>query len=146
MISSFIQFVRRRVLIEIRRWSEWYARFYLKHRPDLWRQFTQYTEQTGSTGCNMTDYYVLYKQIRNIKPVEILECGTGVSTLVIAHTLTENEKETGKYGRVALYGRSDQMGRYGGRLASRYISQPSRDRGKPDGRRLFFHVQRYAVP
>jgi len=43
---------------------------------------------------------VLYKNVRDIKPVEVLECGTGVSTLVIAHALMENEVETGKYGRV----------------------------------------------
>lgn len=35
-----------------------------------------------------------------MKPVEVLECGTGVSTLIIAHALMENEKESGGKGRV----------------------------------------------
>ncbi len=95
-----ILFIKRRIFIEIRRWSEWYAKFYLKRHPKLWKELVKYTEKTGSTGCNMMDYYVLYKQIRNIKPLEVLECGTGVSTLVIAHALMENERESGKHGRV----------------------------------------------
>lgn len=100
MIGRIVFFIRRRILIEIRRWSEVYARIYLKRRSDLWRELTLYTAKTGSTGCNMTDYYILYKQIRKIKPREVLECGTGVSTLVIAHALIENESETGQLGRV----------------------------------------------
>lgn len=31
-----------------------------------------------------------------MKPAEVLECGTGVSTLIIAHALMENEIESGK--------------------------------------------------
>jgi hypothetical protein len=92
--------IKRRLFIEIRRWSEFYAKFYLKGRPDLWSELTKYTEKTGSTGCNVTDYYFLYKQIRNRKPLEVLECGTGVSTIIIAHALMENEEETGEAGRV----------------------------------------------
>lgn len=100
MISRLIQILRRRLFIEIRRWTEWYARIYLKRRPELWRELLRYTEKSGSTGCNMTDYYALYKKIRRIQPTEVLECGTGVSTLVIAHALKENEEGTGKNGRV----------------------------------------------
>jgi len=86
-------FIKRRIFIEIHRWSEWYAKFYLKRHPKLWKGLVKYTEKTGSAGCSMMDYYALYKQIRNIKPLEVLECGTGVSTLVIAHALMENERE-----------------------------------------------------
>ena len=100
MIDSIIRFFRRRVQIEIRRFFQQYARIYLSRRKDLWEELTSYTQKTGSTGCKVTDYYFLYKIIRRLKPVEVLECGTGVSTLVIAHALMENEKETGKRGRV----------------------------------------------
>jgi hypothetical protein len=57
-------------------------------------------KKTESTGCGYIDYACLYKTIRKSKPVEILECGTGVSTLIIAHALRENEKETGITGHV----------------------------------------------
>lgn len=99
-MNSFISFIRRRIFIEIRRLLELYAKIYLMRRTNLWDELTLYTDKTGSTGCNMTDYYILYKRIRRLKPIEVLECGTGVSTLVIAHALMDNEKETGKKGRV----------------------------------------------
>jgi hypothetical protein len=100
VINYLVLFLRRRIFIELRRWTEKYAIFFLKRRSCLWLNLINYTEKTGSTGCNMTDYYVLYKQIRDKKPIEVLECGTGVSTLVIAHALMENERETGKQGHV----------------------------------------------
>ncbi|WP_340117726.1 hypothetical protein [Pelagibius sp. 7325] len=95
-----LQKVRRRILIERRRLAEWRARAAIKANAVLWRELSSYLEQTKSTGCNMTDYWVLYREIRRHKPVEVLECGTGVSTLVIAHALHENAAETGKVGRV----------------------------------------------
>jgi hypothetical protein len=57
-------------------------------------------KKTESTGCGYIDYACLYETIRKSRPVEILECGTGVSTLIIAHALRENEKETGITGHV----------------------------------------------
>lgn len=100
MTSAIVSLFRRRILIEIRRWYGKYAKFSLQRQPELWRELNEYTQKSSSTGCSMTDYFVLYKQIRTLKPVEVLECGTGISTLLIAHALIENEKETGKVGRV----------------------------------------------
>lgn len=100
MIDSIARLLRRRIHIEIRRFFQQYARIYLSRRTDLWKELAAYTQKSGSTGCKVTDYYFLYKAIRKLKPREVLECGTGVSTLVIAHALMENEKETGKHGRV----------------------------------------------
>tara|TARA_B100001123_G_scaffold428076_1_gene544467 strand:- start:674 stop:1468 length:795 start_codon:yes stop_codon:yes gene_type:complete len=100
LVNRFVLYFRRRVLIEIRRFMELYARIYLKRHSELWKELVQYQKKTGSTGCNLTDYYVLYRRIRKLMPTEVLECGTGTSTLVIAHALMENEKETGRQGRV----------------------------------------------
>ena len=58
-----------------------------------------YLEKTKSTGCGAIDYWELYKTIRQTKPKEVLECGTGVSTVVIGCALLENGKE-GFRGRV----------------------------------------------
>lgn len=100
MISMLKERIYRRIFIEIRRWFEKYARSYLKGRTELWGQLEDYLRKTDSTGCNYSDYYLLYKSIRNKKPREVLECGTGVSTLVIAHALMENELENGVEARV----------------------------------------------
>ena len=100
MINQIIQIVRRRSHIEVRRWSEWYARYYIKNNRALWSELSSYMEKSGSTGCSFIDYYVLYKRVKELKPTEVLECGTGVSTLVIAQALKENEQETGVKGRI----------------------------------------------
>lgn len=60
----------------------------------------EYLAKSGSTGCDTSDYFCLYNYIRKQKPKEIIEFGTGVSTVVIAHALLENYEETGVRGRV----------------------------------------------
>lgn len=87
-------------MIERRRAYDLWARFQLMKRRDLWRDLQDYTKKSKSTGCSLSDYWVLYKTIRRAKPVELLECGTGVSTLVIGYALRKNEAETGRKGRV----------------------------------------------
>ena len=86
--------------VALRKVAQWRARHDLSNRPVLWRALQQYLQQTKSTGCSLTDYWQLYHEIRVEAPTEVLECGTGVSTLVIAHALMENERETGRRGRV----------------------------------------------
>ena len=68
------------------------ARSKLEHVGDgsLYRELNHYLSQTKSTGCQWTDYWTLYAAIRKYRPREVLECGTGVSTLVIAHALQDN--------------------------------------------------------
>lgn len=77
------------------------ARRKLQRNETLWNALQEYLSKTESTGCGYIDYARLYEIIRAAKPIEILECGTGVTTLVIAHALLENEHETGIKGRVA---------------------------------------------
>lgn len=76
------------------------AHIKLKRNQGLWRTISAYKAVSKSTGCNYRDYWKLYCYVRKHKPVEILECGTGVSTIVIAFALEENEAENGIRGRI----------------------------------------------
>jgi len=84
----------------LRKAAQWRAERYLSGQTALWSALQAYLHKTRSTGCSLTDYWQLYKQIRQRKPSEILECGTGVSTLVIAHAAMDNERETGRAARI----------------------------------------------
>ncbi len=86
--------------IALRKISQIRSRRTLQHNTELWTALQDYLKKTDSTGCGYIDYACLYQTIRKSRPVEILECGTGVSTLIIAHALMENEKETGIIGHV----------------------------------------------
>lgn len=72
----------------------------LQSNSELWDVLSSYLSKTDSIGCGFNDYAVLYKIIRSRKPIEVLECGTGVSSLIIAYALMENERETGQSGRL----------------------------------------------
>ena len=76
------------------------ARIKLKRNPGLWRVLCEYQAASRSTGCNCSDYWELYRYVRKNRPTEILECGTGVSTIVMACALKDNEAETGERGRI----------------------------------------------
>ena len=84
----------------LRQYRKYRAKLFLRQTPELWSELHHYLQRTESTGCGYVDYAELYRLIRKNKPTEILECGTGVSTLVIAHALMENEANTGVRGRV----------------------------------------------
>ena len=62
----------------------------IKKNEQLWNDLNAYLEKTGSTGCSLIDYEFMYNYILKNKPREILECGTGASTIVIAHALKVN--------------------------------------------------------
>jgi len=64
----------------------------LKRHEQLWQEINNYQNKTKSTGCSFIDYWELYKTVRSRKPKEILECGPGVSTLIMSYALMENEK------------------------------------------------------
>ena len=77
-----------------------YYKFCIKKNRELYINLQNYLNKTESKGCSFSDYGILYKTIRLWKPLEVLECGTGVSTLIIAHALMQNKIETGQQGRV----------------------------------------------
>jgi len=86
--------------IALRKLSQIRSKRILQCNTELWTALQNYLMKTESTGCGYIDYACLYKTIRESKPFEVLECGTGVSTLIIAHALMENERETGIAGHV----------------------------------------------
>lgn len=67
----------------------------------LWTTLQDYLARSNSTGGEFSDYMALYDHVRQHRPREILECGTGVSTIVMAFALRENEREHGVKGRIA---------------------------------------------
>ena len=83
-------------------------RMYLQYSPEkklrknrvLWSILDEYIRNSGSTGCSYSDYLILYNYIRDHKPKEILECGTGISTVVMAYAMLENEMDGAPRGRI----------------------------------------------
>ena len=61
----------------IQRAIQIYSKYKLKINKDLWEVLEKYIEKSKSTGCSYIDYRELYYYIRQNKPKEILECGTG---------------------------------------------------------------------
>lgn len=73
----------------------------LQKNTELWRLMTEAAAGTAVTGASYSDYLTLYEQVKAFKPKEILECGTGITTVVLAQALLENARENGgKPGRV----------------------------------------------
>lgn len=93
-------FVVSPVITRVRRSLERAARRRLQANPALWSVLQDYLAESGSTGCQYMDYDVLYRRVRATSPREVLECGTGVSTVVLAQALRENADEHGIVGRV----------------------------------------------
>jgi predicted O-methyltransferase YrrM len=92
--------MKARVLAYVRAIYDRLAQRQIAGCPTLHRELRAYLQRSGSTGCNHLDYWELYRAVRRLKPREILECGTGVSTVVLAIALAENERETGIKGRI----------------------------------------------
>ncbi len=61
----------------------------------LWDRMMQAAAGTAVTGASYSDYLTLYEQVRAYRPREILECGTGISTVVLAQALLDNAAEAG---------------------------------------------------
>jgi len=75
------------------------AELALRAMPALWGAMTDYAQGSAVTGASFSDYLTLYEQMRARRPTEVLECGTGISTVVMAHALQENARE-GTAGRI----------------------------------------------
>ena len=72
----------------------------IKKNTTLYQILADYIKRSESTGCSHFDYWTLYNTIRKNKPAEILECGTGVSSIAMAYALMENEQEGNLAGRI----------------------------------------------
>lgn len=100
MWEAVLQRSKRRLLIERRRIGERRARRALAAQPRVWDWLNEYLARTESTGCSYSDYWALYNHVRRHGSTEVLECGTGVSTLVLAAAMLENEREGRPVGRI----------------------------------------------
>jgi len=96
----FIKRIRTGLLRRLVCFVENRAKKKLQKNLGLWNELCLYLEKTQSTGCSFIDYFVLYSYIKKNKPTEVLECSTGVSTIVMAHAMMENEKEGFSGGRI----------------------------------------------
>ena len=95
-----IRKVRNRVLIERRRLLNFFAERKIRKNKLLWENLQEYLKKTRSTGCGFIDYWYLYQYVRKNKPSNILECGTGVTTLIMATALLELEAEGYEVGKI----------------------------------------------
>ncbi|WP_421855062.1 class I SAM-dependent methyltransferase [Oricola sp.] len=66
----------------------------------LWADMSAYWANSNTIPASMSDYWVLYDFVRRNKPKQILEFGTGQSTVVMSRALMENEQETGERGHI----------------------------------------------
>ncbi len=92
----------------------------MRRNDGLWQMLTAYLKQTGSTGVEWSDYLTLYRHVRTARPTEILECGTGASTVVLAYALMENHVEGGPAGRVTSMEDKEQWWR----MAAELLPEP----------------------
>lgn len=92
--------LRTRVIKESLAWHNRRGERRLRRHPELWHRLTDYARASNVTGASYSDYVVLYEQVRRYRPREVLECGTGISTVVLAQALLDNAKDGAPPGRV----------------------------------------------
>jgi Methyltransferase domain len=66
----------------------------------LWSLMVDYARGSAVTGASYSDYLTLWEHLRAFRPREVLECGSGISTVVLAEALRLNEAEGAPRGRV----------------------------------------------
>ena len=92
--------LRAAVLAALTRRRNRHARRLLEGHAVLWSLMQEAARGTAVTGASHSDYWTLYEEVRRHRPIEILELGTGISTVVLAQALRENEAEGRPRGRI----------------------------------------------
>ncbi len=69
--------------------SERYYKSKLKSQSGLWREILDYQNKTKSTGAKYATLYQIYNGVLKRKPKGIVECGTGLSTVVMCKAIEE---------------------------------------------------------
>jgi predicted O-methyltransferase YrrM len=78
-----------------------HARIALERNTELWGLMMHAADGTAVTGASYSDYLTLYEQVKVFKPKEVVEFGTGITSIVLAQALIENAREDGgPIGRV----------------------------------------------
>lgn len=80
--------LKRKITRLISRFLERKARRNIQKHSELWNYLSRVS--SSSTGCSYGDYWVLYSYILRKKPREVLELGSGVSTVVMGYALLKN--------------------------------------------------------
>ncbi|HYF04662.1 MAG TPA: hypothetical protein VEA59_00670 [Patescibacteria group bacterium] len=97
---NFLYSLKHKLAKVLAGYIEGRAKLFFERKPELWREITEYRSKSNSTGAQYSDFEVLYKWVRKHKPKEVLECGTGLTTMIMAFALKENEKDSGIVGRI----------------------------------------------
>tara|TARA_Y100001936_G_scaffold178947_1_gene175780 strand:- start:27515 stop:28291 length:777 start_codon:yes stop_codon:yes gene_type:complete len=85
-------------LYYIRKWNEYSCKITLKHKhPQLYEIINVMLAKSQSTGAEFSDYLHLYNFINRTNPKHILECGSGVTTAVIAYSIEINHQNDKSY-------------------------------------------------
>jgi predicted O-methyltransferase YrrM len=102
-LATAVSAARFGLLVRLRKW--WIDRLVarraaaaeavLRANAVLWQRMMQAAAGSAVTGASYSDYLTLYEQVRAFRPREILECGTGISTVVLAQALLDNAAEAG---------------------------------------------------
>lgn len=77
--------------------TERFYRAKLKSDKGLWDEIQAYQNKTKSTGAKYATLYHVYHSILRLKPRGIVECGTGLSTVVICKAIEEIQKTDPAY-------------------------------------------------
>jgi len=72
----------------------------LERIPAVAGAIRKYRAMSEVTGMSWSDYLTLYQEVRRYRPQEVLELGSGVSTVVLAHALIDNAAAGAPPGRI----------------------------------------------
>ncbi len=65
--------------------------------PALWEEILAYQKETKSTGAKYATLYHIYHSVLKRKPQGIVECGTGLSTVVICRAIEDLKVQNNSY-------------------------------------------------
>lgn len=72
----------------------------VRKMPTVDAAIRRYRAMSDVTGVSQSDYLTLYSEIRRYKPREVLELGTGISTVVLAQALLDNAADGAPLGHL----------------------------------------------
>jgi hypothetical protein len=75
---------------------------YFWRRPSLFRVIRNAIKVSPSTGCNFAELEELHRTVVRDKPARVLELGSGLSTLVLAHAAMEGSSQGARIEVVSM--------------------------------------------
>lgn len=83
--------------------NEFFAFNYIKKKRYLYNLILELIKKSNSTGVSFSDYRELYDIIKKKKPKNVLELGSGISSVIMAQALKENYLESNIKGLLETY-------------------------------------------